>query len=483
VEPEIRIGILGLGVLKMKYREIMERMDRLAAQPVKHIPEDVMGRVVAEIKKKTPKSAKMFEAARKVIPGGCEHMLSHTVPHPVFIDRGEGPFLIDVDGNRYIDYLNGGGPVLLGHNPPALIERMTEVLKKKGSFHGLCDEYETLAAEKIVQHMPAVEKVRFLQSGTEADMAAIRLARAYTEKKKIIKFCGTYHGWSDQLVVDLWVPHSGRFMANGIPESVTGDTVIVPQNDLDALRRAIEENEKDGGTAAVLVEPLGGESGTQPLEEGFHKELRKITRENNIVLIFDEVVTGFRVALGGAQELFGIDPELTVLGKIMGGCFPSSGALGGKAELMDILNSGIMSGGPSCFVAGTLAANLFSCAATYFTICEIERTNAIEKAAATTDRLVNELNVLFEDRNCPFFAYNYGSILHVETTGALHIDLTSEDGLARIFDRKTAVTNHQTFLRNEGLMTLMGKGFVTSAHGEREIKDTVEAYNRLLDAV
>ena len=443
-----------------------------------------MQRVISDIKKKTPKSKKLFEAAQKVIPGGCEHMLSHTTPYPVFIDRGEGAHLFDVDGNRYIDYLNGGGPVLLGHNPPALIEKMVEVLKTKGSFHGLVDEYETLAAEKIVQHMPAVEKVRFLQSGTEADMAAIRLARAYTGKKKIVKFCGAYHGWSDQLVIDLWVPHSGRFMANGIPEEATQNTIVVPQNNLNALQRAIEENEKDGGIAAVLVEPMGAESGTMPLEENFHKALRKITKENNIVLIFDEVVTGFRIAMGGAQEYFGIDPELTVLGKIMGGCFPSSGALAGKSELMDILNSGILSGGgPSCFVAGTVAGNLLSCAATYFTICELERTNAVEKAAATTDRLVGELNELFEDRNCPFFAYNYGSILHVDTTGAFHIDINQEDGLPQILERKTAVTNCQTFLRSEGLMTLMGKGFVTSAHGEKEIKQTVEAYNKLLDVI
>jgi glutamate-1-semialdehyde 2,1-aminomutase len=468
----------------MEFREIEKIEKGLAEKPLKHIPQDVLQRVISDLTKKTPKSKKMFEAAQKVIPGGCEHMLSHTTPYPVFIDKGEGAYLIDVDGNRYIDYLNGGGPVLLGHNPPALIDQMVEVLKTKGSFHGLVDEYETLAAEKIVQHMPAVEKVRFLQSGTEADMAAIRLARAYTGKQKIVKFAGTYHGWSDQLVVDLWVPKSGRFMANGIPEAVTENTIIVPQNDLDALKRVIEENEKDGGIAAVLVEPLGAESGTMPIKENFHKGLRKITKEHNIVLIFDEVVTGFRIAMGGAQEFFGIDPELTILGKIMGGCFPSSGALAGKAELMDILKSGILSGGgPSCFVAGTVAGNLLSCAATYFTICELEKTNAVEKAAATTSRLTSELNELFEDRNCPFFAYNYGSILHVDTTGGFHIDIDSEDGLPQILERKTAVTNYQTFLRNEGLMTLMGKGFVTAAHGEKEIKQTVEAYNKLLDVI
>jgi len=468
----------------MNFETIKEKMKELVSQPAKHVPEDVMEQVIEELAKKTPKSKEKFEAAQKVIPNGCEHMLSHKTPYPPFIDKGEGAYLIDIDGNRYIDYLNGGGPVLLGHNPPELIEKMIEVMRTKGPFHGLCDEYETLAAEKIVQHMPAVEKVRFLQSGTEADMAAIRLARVYTGKQKILKFQGAYHGWSDQLVIDIWVPKIGRLMANGIPESVTENTVIVPQNDLKAVAQAIEDHKDKGGIAAVIIEPLGAESGTMPLEEGFHKKLEKICKDNGILLIYDEVVTGFRVGIGGAQELHGVDPDLTILGKIMGGCFPSSGAIAGKAELMDILNLGIMSGdAEACFVAGTIAANPLSCAATYHTICEIEKTNAIEKAAATTDKLVNELNMLFEDCNSPFFAYNYGSVLHVETTAALHIDIESEDGLPRIFDRDKAIGNHQTFLRNEGLMTLRGKGFVTSVHGDEEIKKTVEAYSRLLHAL
>ncbi len=468
----------------MEYKEIENRMKNLVSRPAKHIPDDVMEKVIEELRKKTPKSFEKFQAAQKVIPGGCEHMLSHRIPHPPFIEKGEGAYLIDVDGNRYVDYLCGAGPVLLGHNPPELMEKMMEVMRNKGPYHGLCDEYETLAAEKIVQHMPSVDKVRFLQSGTEADMAAIRLARVYTGKQKVVKFCGTYHGWSDQLVVDLWVPKSGRFMANGIPDSVTEHTIIVPQNDIEALQRAIDENKDKGGIAAVLIEPIGAESGTMPIEEGYHKKLEKICGDNGIVLIYDEVVTGFRVAMGGAQQLHGVDPDLTVLGKIIGGTFPSSGALAGKNEIMEILNSGIMSGsGQSCFVAGTIAANPLTCAATYHTICEIERTNAIEKAAATTDKLVNELNTLFEDSNCPFFAYNYASVLHIETAAALHIDIESEDGLPQIFDRDKAIRNHQTFLRNEGLMTLMGKGYLTSVHGDEEIQKTVEAYNRLISAL
>jgi glutamate-1-semialdehyde 2,1-aminomutase len=468
----------------MKYQEIQERLDRLVSEPTRHIPDDLMEKVIEELGKKTPKSKEKFEAAQKVIPKGCEHMLSHKVPHPPFMDRGEGAYLLDIDGNRYVDYLNGGGPVLLGHNPPALMEKMMEVMRTKGPFHGLCDEYETLAAEKIIKHMPAVEKVRFVQSGTEADMIAIRMARVYTGKQKILKFQAAYHGWSDQLVVDIWVPKLGRMMANGIPESVTENTIVVPPNDIAVIERAIEDNKNKGGIAAVIIEPLGAESGSIPLEEGFQKKLEKVCKDNGVLLIYDEVVTGFRVGMGGAQKLHGVDPDITVLGKIMGGCFPSSGAIAGKAELMDVLNLGIMSGDSEpCFVAGTIAANPLSCAATYYTICEMEETNAVEKAAATTDKLVDELNTLFEDSNSQFFSYNYGSVLHIDTTAAMHIDLESEDGLPRIFDRDKAVGNHQTFLRNEGLMTLRGKGFVTSAHGDEEIEKTVEAYKALLDVV
>jgi glutamate-1-semialdehyde 2,1-aminomutase len=467
---------------KMKYKEIMDRINHLASLPVTKVPAPVMEKVIAEQKKKTPKSAVKFEAAKKVIPGGCEHMLSHTNPYPTFIDRAQGAYIWDVDGNEYVDYICGGGPILLGHNHPAVMDKMIEMFKTKGAYHGLVDEYETLAAELIVKHMPSVDKVRFLQSGTEADMAAIRLARAWTGKKKIIKFGGTYHGWSDQLVVDLWVPHSGRFMANGIPEECTANTVIVMQNDLEGMERAIAENQGQGGVAAVIVEPLGAESGTMPLDESFPKAVENICKQNGIILIYDEVVTAFRMGMGGAQQYWGVDPELTVLGKIIGGGFPSSGALAGKAELIDCLQSGILSGGgPSAFVAGTMAASPTTCAASYFALTEIERTNASDSAAAIADLLISALNELFQQAKVSWFAYNYRSIIHVEMTGGLAIDVRTPGALPNIMERKAAMGAIQTFLRHEGLMTLMGKGYTMAAHTDSEVKKTVEAYTKLVD--
>ncbi|MEW6441323.1 MAG: aminotransferase class III-fold pyridoxal phosphate-dependent enzyme [bacterium] len=468
----------------MKTDEILSRMRELASRPPRPVREEAMSRVLSEIRRKTPASCRLFEEARAIMPGGVQHMLSPTTPYPIFMDHGRGCHLTDVDGNRYVDYLNGGGPVLLGHNPDFLRRKMAALIEDKGWFHGLPDEYEILACRKIIEHMPSVEKVRFLQSGTEACMAAIRLARACTGKKKIIKFAGTYHGWSDQLVFDLWLPGSGRLLASGIPESATENTLVAPLNDLDGLARVIEQGERDGGVAAVILEPLGPESGTLPIDAGFVRYLRELTRTKGILLIFDEVVTGFRVGLGGAQALFGVDPDLTVLGKIIGGCFPSCGAVGGKAVYMEALRSGVPSGtGPSCFVAGTFGANLLTCAAVYFTLSEIETTDAIGRAAATTEDLVNKLNRLFEREGSSFFAYRYGSILHIETSALFAIDARTEQGILEVLERKQVAGGHQTFLLNEGLMTLMGKGFVTSAHTAEAVEQTVTAYARLLEAI
>jgi len=304
------------------------------------------------------------------------------------------------------------------------------------------------------------------------------------DKKKIIKFRGSYHGWSDQFVVDIWVPYSGRFMANGIPEEVAAHTVLVPVNDPGALEHALKDNESDGGTAAVMVEPVGPESGTIPMDEEFPKEIQRLCRKYGALMVFDEVVTGFRVSRGGAQEYYGVEPELTVLGKLISSAFPSSGAVGGRTDIIETMQSGIMSGGgPSAFVAGTMAASPITMSAVYHSIEELESTGAIEKAAATADRLVSELNNLFEASGSLWFAYNYASILHVELGAALYVDIRRPEGLPEIFERKEILTTYQTFLRNEGLMTLMGKGYVTSTHTGEDVGATVKAFENLLDAV
>ena len=463
----------------MNYAEIQERLQRLAAQPVRDIANERMNRVREEIRQKTAGSAALFERARKVVSEGVEHMLSPTDPYPLFMEKGDGSRLTDVDGNVYVDYVLGGGTVILGHNPPRLSERIAEVLRRKGPLHGLCDEYEVLAAEKIVQHMPAAEKVRFFQSGTEADMAAARLVRAYTGKKKIIKFRGAYHGWADQFVTDMWAPGSGPLLANGIPPEHRAHTVLVNQNDLTELEKAFQDHRDD--VAAVFVEPLGAESGGLPLVDGFHQEVRRLCDGYGALYVFDEVVTGFRLGLGGAQAYFGVEPDVTILGKIIMGGYPSCGAVAGRAEIIDTFGSASDLGGRTAFVAGTLAANVLSAAACYLTIVELEESGAIEKAAQVADRLVAGLNAMFAARGTDYFAYNYASILHVETAAPTAYRVDAPGGLQEVMLRKDCLEKYALVLRNEGILSLLGRGFVSAAHSDEDMAATVAAYDKLID--
>ena len=463
----------------MNYAEIQERLQRLAAQPPRDVPNERMNTVREEIRRKTAGSAALFQRAKKIVSQGVEHMLSPTDPYPLFMEKGDGSRLTDVDGNVYVDYVLGGGTVILGHNPPRLNERIADVLRRKGPLHGLCDEYEVLAAEKIVQHMPAVEKVRFFQSGTEADMAAARLVRAYTGKAKIIKFRGAYHGWADQFATDMWAPGSGPLLANGIPPEHRAHTVLVNQNDLAELEKAFQDHRDD--VAAVFVEPLGAESGSLPLMDGFHQEVRRLCDRYGALYVFDEVVTGFRLGLGGAQAYFGVEPDVTILGKIIMGGYPSCGAVAGRAEIIDTFGSTSGVGGRTAFVAGTLAANVLSAAACYFTIVELEESGALESAARVAERLVAGLNAMFADRGTDYFAYNYASILHVETAAPTAYRVDAPGGLQEVMRRKDCLENYALVLRNEGILSLLGRGFVSAAHSGEDVAATVASYEKLMD--
>jgi glutamate-1-semialdehyde-2,1-aminomutase len=463
----------------MKYAEIQDRLQRLAARPVRDIPDERMSRVREETRRKTAKSAALFERAKRVVSQGIEHVLSPTDPYPLFVEKGGGSKLRDVDGNVYIDYVLGGGSVILGHNPARLYERIADVLRRKGPLHGLCDEYEVMAAEEIARHMPAVERVRFFQSGTEADMAAARLVRAYTGKEKIIKFRGAYHGWADQFVTDMWVPGSGPLLATGIPPEHRAHTVLVHQNDLDELEKAFRDHWDN--VAAVFVEPLGAESGSLPLMDGFHQEARRLCDRYGALYVFDEVVTGFRLGLGGAQAYFGIQPDVTILGKIIMGGYPSCGAVAGKAEIIDTFGGAEGTGGRTAFVAGTLAANVLSAAACYFTMVELEESGAIDKAARVTDKLVAALNAMFAARHTEYFAYNYASILHVETAAPTAFRIDAPGGLQEVMRRKDCLEKYALILRNEGILTILGRGFLSAAHSVDDVAATVAAYEKVID--
>ena len=265
---------------------------------------------------------------------------------------------------------------MLGSNPPAVREKVLELLNDCGPSTGLFHEYEYKLAKKISELMPAVEMFRMLNSGTESCMAALRVARLATGKKRILKMGGAYHGWSDQLAYGIRVPGSKWTQAPGIPLPIFRYTQEFFPNDLDDLERKLWWNRLRGGTAAVLIEPVGPESGTRPLDFEFNRGVERLCRKYGALLIFDEVVTAFRMGPSGAQGYFGVSPDLTIFGKVVAGGYPGAGGIGGKKKYMKYLAAGIKGGGKhkKALVGGTMAANPLSCVAGYYTICEMERT-------------------------------------------------------------------------------------------------------------
>lgn len=306
------------------------------------------------------KSIKAFERAQKSIPGGVNspvRAFKSVGLNPVFIEKAKGTEIQDIDGNKYIDFVASWGPLIFGHAHEEILSAIQEAAKK-GTSYGAPTEYETQMAELIVEMIPSVEKVRMVNSGTEATMSAIRLARGYTKREKIVKFIGNYHGHGDSFLIKagsgaitLGLPDSP-----GVTKGNAQDTLLAGYNDLESVENLFHEQGED--IAAVIVEPVAGNMGVVIPEKGFLEGLRDITSKNGALLIFDEVITGFRLAKGGAQEYFGVLPDLTTLGKIIGGGLPV-GAYGGKKEIMDMLapvgpvyQAGTLSGNPLAMAAG-----------------------------------------------------------------------------------------------------------------------------------
>ena len=304
-------------------------------------------------------SIDLYKKAVELIPGGVNSPVrafkSVNREAPIFVKRGQGAKIWDEDDNEYIDYICSWGPLILGHNHPKVIEEVKKIIEN-GSSYGLPTKYEVDLAELIVEIVPSVEKVRLTTSGTEATMSAVRLARAYTQRNKILKFEGCYHGHSDALLVKSGsgLLTEGYQDSNGITDGVLKDTLTLPFGDIEKVKEVL----KNKDVACVIVEPIPANMGVIETHKKFLQELRKITEETGTILIFDEVISGFRLALGGAQEFFGITPDLTTLGKIIGGGYPV-GAFGGKKEIMDLVapvgrvyHAGTLSGNPVASKAG-----------------------------------------------------------------------------------------------------------------------------------
>lgn len=466
----------------MEFLEIKARLDRILSTPVKPIPEDVLEKERQDYYKKHEKSLKFYEEAQDYIPGGVQHNLSSTHPFPLVMDRAKGYKMWDIDGNEYIDYLMCGAPIILGHHFDPLDDKIIELIKEKGPATGISSEYELLASKEIVKHMPGVEMVRFLQSGTESAMAAVRIARAFTGKTKVIKIGGSYHGWSDQLVYATHLPGTGSLNAPGIPPGCFTDLIDVNPNDFDGLAKAFEDNRENGGIAAAIVEPIGGESGSHPVHPDWNKTIRELCDANDSLLIFDEVVTGFRLDMGGAQKYFNIKPDLTVLGKIITHGYPSTGAVAGRKDVLGVLKKGL---GEKVYIGGTMAANPISTAACYHALKLMEEHDAVAKATAYADRLTAALNDLFSTRSdLPFFVYNYGPIMQYATTAFFSVPLSAPDALTEIITRRQASEDYQMVATTRGLSCLAGTRMYTCMqHDDEALNKTLEIWEYMLSLI
>jgi glutamate-1-semialdehyde 2,1-aminomutase len=466
---------------EMSYGEIRSRARRIAERPLRRPVPDRLAREISEFERRTQGSERLGRRGARLLARGTEHVDPLAFPYPLFMRGGSGSHVTDVDGNEYVDYVLAGGAILLGHNHEALNREIASLITQRTNFHGYLDELELQAAEEISATFPSIEAVRFTSSGAEANLAAARIARAFTGRKKIIKFRGGYHGWGDQFLTDIEIPGSERFMSGGIPEEFLSQTLLVHQNDLEELRRTFVQNERNGGVAAVICEPVGAESGLVPFEDGFHREAIELAHEHGALYIFDEVVTAFRVGIGGAQRAFGVQPDLTTLGKALMNGYPSCGAVGGRKELIDTASTSIPDERPFAYIGGTLSGNVLSAAACCLTVRELRKPGVLERATSAAGHLVAQMNDMFEARGCGFFAYRFGSIVKIELTAPHAVPLDGSDAVQEILDRRNALAAYMVPVQNAGVLSRMGRDMVSCAHTNADNERAVSAYERLLD--
>jgi len=415
------------------------------------------------------KSQRLFQKALNLMPGGVNspvRAFRAVGGDPVFISSGKGSTIVDVDGRSYIDYVLSWGPLILGHCHPEVVEVLARVIERGTSF-GACTEAEIELAERIREAYPSIERVRLVNSGTEATLAALRVARAATGREKILKFEGCYHGHGDSLLVKAGsgVATLGLPDSPGVPRALAELTVTVPFNDVAALDEAFRVHANQ--LAAVILEPVVGNAGCIPPQAGFVEQLRKLSAGQGTVLIFDEVMTGFRVAYGGAQERFGIQPDLTTLGKIIGGGLPV-GAYGGKASLMDW----VAPAGP-VYQAGTLSGNPLAVAAGLKTLEVLRRPGTYEGLEATSSQLASRLAAAAAKAGVALTVNRVGSMFTCFFTGEPVTDYAS----AKRADT-TKVARVFRSLLNRGVYfppAQFEAAFVSTAHGASDVAATTEA--------
>ncbi|MBU5611700.1 MULTISPECIES: glutamate-1-semialdehyde 2,1-aminomutase [Geomonas] len=423
------------------------------------------------------RSSQLFQQALKSIPGGVNspvRAFRSVGSDPLFIKSAAGPMIFDEDGNGYIDYVGSWGPMIVGHCHPKVVEAIKKAAESGASF-GAPTELEITLAEMVIKAVPSIEMVRMVSSGTEATMSAIRLSRGYTGRDNILKFSGCYHGHSDSLLVKagsglatFGVPDSP-----GVPADLAKHTLTATYNDLDSVRALVAANK--GTIACVIVEPVAGNMGTVPPQEGFLEGLREICTEEGIVLIFDEVMSGFRVAYGGAQERFGITPDLTTLGKIIGGGLPV-GAFGGKKEIMSQLSP---AGG--VYQAGTLSGNPLAMTAGIETLKLLQEPGFYEKLEEKSKFVAEGIAKAAKDAGFPLYSTRVGSMF----CGFFSKEPVYNWDSAAKCDTKAFATYFRGMLE-EGIYLACSQfetAFVGASHTEKDLEKTIAAAAKCFKAL
>jgi glutamate-1-semialdehyde 2,1-aminomutase len=466
--------------MSMKYEEQIAKIRNIVEQPMKKFKPEALKGILERYEKNHQKSKEIYERMKKIIPGGVEHNLAFNNPFPLASKRVYDCYMETVDNVVLKDYLMCGGPIILGHQYKPLIDKVVEVIQNIGPCHGITQEYEYLAAEAIQKHFPSCEIIRWLQTGTEADMLAIRIARAFTNRKHVIKIGGSYHGWSDQLTYDMHIPGTKLLESHGIPKEVFKFTDSCPPNDIETLRQMFKEKRK---VAAVILEPMGGESGANPVRPEFNKEVEELCHENRALLISDEVVCAFRLHMGGGQAYFGFTPDISVFGKIVGHGFPSAAAIGGRADVMAVCGAGV-TGGKRAYTGGTIAANPLTCAAAYWAIKFVEETNATEKAGRAGTRLQRGFNEVFEKHGLPWFAYNYNATVHFHTSCVFGLNLQDNDQVGQIPLRKDFMGEMGAALVDQKMISVAGSRFYTCMqHTDKVIDETIQGLDNICEMI